>query len=330
MPTWSGILEEIIKTGNPPRFDDVRRKYLAALQKHTGRNVILYATRCTQPEYAGPPNLISIVDEDVQGMMEVVHGLKGDALDLILHSPGGVPEATESLVEYLRSKFKHIRVIVPQIAMSAATMLACAADVVVMGKHSFLSPIDPQLFIATPLGPRIAPAQAVIEQFQRAQEECADPAKLAAWTPMLAQYGPELLVQCERICEMSRELVRDWLQKYMLKDSPKAAAKARDIADWLSDHKLFKTHARHIPRHVLEEKGLKIERLEKDETLQDLVLSAFHAVTHTFSGIPAVKIIENHEGKAFIKIMQMAMLPVQPGSPPPGFQPFPPPTPGQI
>lgn len=113
------------------------------------------------------PELISIVDEDLQGLMEVIHGLRGPNLDIILHSPGGSPEAAEAFVRYLRSKFSHIRVIVPQLAMSAATMIACAADVIVLGKHSFLGPIDPQIILNTPLGVRSVPAQAITKQFER-------------------------------------------------------------------------------------------------------------------------------------------------------------------
>ena len=45
-----------------------------------------------------------------------------------------------------------------------------------------------------------------------------------------------------------------------------------------------------------------MEHLEEDQQLQDLVLSVFHASTHTFNGTAAVKIIENHIGKAFIKL----------------------------
>jgi len=55
-----------------------------------------------------------------------------------LHSPGGSIEAAEAIVTYLRSKFAHIRAIVPHSAMSAATMIAMACDEIVMGKHSFL------------------------------------------------------------------------------------------------------------------------------------------------------------------------------------------------
>jgi ClpP class serine protease len=151
MPTWGGILEELSQLklqGNQVPFDMVRRKYLVSLQQYTGRNVIIYASKWTRPQQLSP-DAISITDEDVQGFMEVFHGLKGDTLDLIVHSPGGFAESTEAIVSYLRAKFKDVRVIIPYAAMSAATMLACAADKIVMGKHSFIGPIDPQMGIVT-------------------------------------------------------------------------------------------------------------------------------------------------------------------------------------
>ena len=294
MPTWSGILQELqhsCKDNKPPDFDGVRRKYLVAAHEYTGRNTILYATKWTQPGPVLDERLISIVDEDLQGIMEVVHGLSGAGLDLILHSPGGSLAAAESLVTYLRSKFEHIRVIVPQLAMSAATMIACAADSVVLGKHSFLGPIDPQVTVNTKLGQRMIPAQAILDQFERAKDECQDPKKLGAWLPMLDQYGPDLLVQCENASQLSRELVTGWLAEYMLKGTKNKKAKAKQIASWLADHRHWKSHSRHIPRDALAAKGLKIERLEADQTAQDLFLSVFHATTHTFAGTPALNII---------------------------------------
>jgi hypothetical protein len=304
VPTWSGILGELeqskAETGTP-QFDAVRRKYLARLYDHTRREIILYASKWTQHDVNVSPDVVSVTDEDLQGIMEVIHGLSGLGLDLILHSPGGSLEAADALVQYLRSKFRHIRVIVPQLAMSAATMIACAADVIVLGKHSFLGPIDPQYILATPLGPRSVPAEAIREQFERAKAECQDPRNLAAWLPMLNQYGPDLLVQCEHAREMSKELVH-------------RASRATAIADWLADHSHFK-NSRHIPRDELRARGLRVECLEKDQALQDLVLSVFHATTHTFGGTSAVKIIENHAGRAFIKHVQPILVPA---SPPPG------------
>ena len=114
--------------------------------------------------------------------MEVCHGMERDQLDLILHSPGGSAEAAESIISYLRQHFSTMRVFVLQFAMSAATMTACAADQIVLGKHSFLGPTDPQVMLQTDLGARAVPAQAILDQFDRAQRECVDPAKLSAWS----------------------------------------------------------------------------------------------------------------------------------------------------
>jgi len=143
MPTWGEILTELKQTeekGVKPPFDAVRRKYIATACKRTGRNVVLYATKWTQAGGNIDPELLSITDEDIQGFMEVIHGLKGPNLDLIVHSHGGSAEATEAIVSYLRTKFSDIRVIIPQSAMSSATMLACASNRIVMGKHSFIGP----------------------------------------------------------------------------------------------------------------------------------------------------------------------------------------------
>ena len=99
MPIWSEILRELSKTaetGSAPDFDGVRRKYLAALQHHTGRNVVLYASGWLQKD--APPALTSINDEDIHALMEVTWGLHDKNLDLILHSPGGSPEAAEGIV----------------------------------------------------------------------------------------------------------------------------------------------------------------------------------------------------------------------------------------
>lgn len=230
--------------------------------------------------------------------MEVIHGLSGSELDLILHTPGGSLEVAEAFVAYLRSKFKHIRIIVPLMAMSAGTMIACSGDKIVLGKHSFLGPTDPQILLQTETGLRMVSAQSILDQFDHAQKECNNLKNLNSWVPMIRQYGPDLLDHSEKALEMSRELVENWLSKYMLKTDDKTA---KNIAKWLSNNKLFKTHSRRISREQLEKNGLKIQRLEDNQKEQDLFLSVFHATTHTFTGSGAIKIIENHLGRAFIK-----------------------------
>ena len=320
MPTWGEILGELTqlrKQGDTKLFDNVRRKYITSLYQYTGRNVIIYASKWTQSQ-PGAPDIISIIDEDVQGFMEVFHGIKGENLDLILHSPGGFAESTEAIVSYMRSKFKDIRVIIPYAAMSAATMLACAANKIVLGKHSFIGPIDPQMRVSTQLGIRTVPAQAILDQFELAKAECQDPKKLAPWLPILNQYGPSLLIECQNALDLSKKLVSQWLEANMFAGKPNSKQIAADISKKLAQHKELKSHGRHINRDKAKEMGLIIEDLEKDQTLQDLVLSVFHATTHTFDGTPAVKIIENHNGKAFVK--QQLMIGAMPPQKPPAKQ----------
>src|SRR3989339_569380 len=104
MPTWSDILGELVQSkseGNQPQFDGVRRKYLVGLSKYTKRDTILYASRFTQSSSTVSPEDLSITDGDLQGFMEVVHGLQNPNLDFIIHSPGGSIEAASGLVYYL-------------------------------------------------------------------------------------------------------------------------------------------------------------------------------------------------------------------------------------
>ena len=115
----------------------------------------------------------------------------------------------------------------PLAAMAAATMWALAGNEIVMGAHSQLGPIDPQL--VTPQGS--IPARAVIEQFERAKRECAqDASLLGAWLPILQQYGPALIEQCEAAEELARRLVRERLRNYIFQRQANAMQVARHFA----------------------------------------------------------------------------------------------------
>ena len=314
MPTWGEILQELDQAPRAPNggfdYDTVRRSYLAQLHTFTGRDTIIYYTDWFNT--AG--QVVSITLEDMQGMMEVVKGLHGPELDIILHSPGGSAEATRSLVRYLRTRFTHIRMFVPLAAMSAATMWALASDEIVMGHHSQLGPIDPQLVMR---GGSV-PARAILDQFDQARKElAADPANLPAWMPILQQFAPALLKQCEAAEQLSRRLVRDWLNQYMLAGNKRQADK---VARYFGAWRLHQSHGIGINRDDAKSHGVVVNDLEANPQLQDAVLSVHHAAMHTLGG-PAVKLIENHLGKAFVKAAQAMQIQV------PMVQPVPPPSP---
>ena len=95
--------------------------------------------------------------------------------------------------------------------------------------------------------------------------------------------------------------------------------KAENIVRYLGDHKKLKSHATPITREKLRELGLKIVDLESDQRLQDLVLSVYHATRITFQLTTAHKIVENSNGRSFIRIVNPPQQPLQnpPASKPP-------------
>ncbi len=300
MPYWDQILELVAVTADEdgiPDFDRVRRLFLQLLSQHTGRDTILYASGWIQKPEANDQS-VSVTDEDLQALMATSAGLKGPDLDLILHSPGGSVVAAEAIVLYLRSRFSNIRVIVPNLAMSAASMIACAADQLVMGKHSFIGPSDPQVLVATPYGWQLVAAYNVLRQFETAQNAASDTSEMAVWEPMLNQYGPDVLQRCNQSIALTKVLVKSWLEAYLLKHDPRQAEKT---ANQLTDGTAWGSHSRHIHRDWLTQRNVPIIQLEDEEVFEDLVLSTFHAATHTFVGTESVKIVENQLGRSYIK-----------------------------
>lgn len=319
MPNWGEILAEVGADANrlpngTPDFDKVRRAYLRRVWDLTGRDTFLYASDFLGPQGGSDDVLITL--GDVEGFMEVVSGTEGGELDIILHSPGGYAEAAESIMEYLRSRYRHIRVIVPLAAMSAATMMALGADEIVMAAHSQLGPIDPQITISTPEGPRGGPAKAILDEFERAKDDLKDPEAMPAWLPILRGYGPGLLARCEDAQELAESIVANWLERHMFAGSANAPAKAQAAAEWFADYDNFGSHSRGIGTQRIEEAGLdlKVTLLEDNPPLHDAVLSVYHAATITFRGTPARKLVENQNGQTYALLGQpfMQFQPPQP------------------
>lgn len=299
MPNWHDILNELKEAGSSQ--DIIRRKYLNLLSEKTGRNTILYYSGWLQKNNVGG---LQVNDADKNGLMTVIHKLDRDkGLDLILHTPGGETAATESIVDYLKSMFGNdIRAIIPQLAMSSGTMIACSCKEIVMGKQSSLGPIDPQF--------GGVPAHGIIEEFERAYEEIkADNTKMAVWQPILNKYNPTLVGECEKAIEWSEQMVEEWLRANMLNGDQDVDEKITTIIEELGDHAVNKSHSRHLSSEKCKEIGLKIEDLENNGEFQDLVLSVHHSCIHTLSSTNAYKIIENHEGIAFIQSKQNLVVP---------------------
>ncbi|MDP9523367.1 SDH family Clp fold serine proteinase [Pseudomonas putida] len=298
MPNWNDVLTEIAaesQNHGDLALDLVRRKYLAELSAHTGRNTIAYYSGWLTSNPSNPQ--LYVHDGDKNAFMTVVHGCQfNKGLDLILHTPGGDIAAAESLVDYLHQLFgSDIRVIVPQLAMSAGTMIACSAKSVVMGKQSSLGPIDPQI--------QNVPAIGVLAELDKAAADIkGDPAKLELWRVIIGKYHPTLVVSCEQAIKWAQEFVENSLKTVMFDGEANAQEKAKAIVEFLSDFDSTRHHSRHININRCREIGLKIEQMEEDDRLQDLILTVHHCYIHAMDGGRVAKVVENDRGVAQVRL----------------------------
>lgn len=274
----------------------IRNDKMTDLFNYTNRNVICYYSTWLQGNPTNQNPEVMINDNDMNGFMNAISQLdKTKGLDLILHTPGGVVTATESLVSYLRKVFNNdIRVIVPHLAMSAGTMIACSSKEIIMGKESSLGPVDPQY--------RGVPAQGVLKEFEEAMKQTlVAPNRSLIWKEIISQYRPTFLGECVNVVKLSNDLVREWLETCMFKKSKNKTAKINKIIDELASHDASKVHDRHYDYNKCKKLGLKVKMLESDSILQDKVLSIYHSyVLSTYKLNNSIKFIEAHNGNTLI------------------------------
>lgn len=332
--TWSKILEEFNAEHQTPGtkapWARVLGRKVDAVAVLTGRPLVIYGSACTSSGKQVTPQQLQIDPSDKIGFHDVIERLSGPNLDIILHSPGGFVEATESIVEEIRRKFSHVRVIVPSYAKSAATMLTMAADDILLDQDGELGPIDPQMFTQN----GVAPAEAIKEQFLKASKEITqDPNKLSIWIPILQPMGPALLVQCDNAIELGKRLVTEWLTRFMFKGVADGPDRAKAAANYLATHGNFNSHARPVRIEHLAPFGLNLSNLRAQAPLFATVWEVYCTMDLLFANTPIYKIFYNSMHDAMIRqIPQQIVLPVLPGQPPqapqqPPAPPAPPQTP---
>lgn len=265
MSSWSELLSEANRLANPLEYLDAKRQeLLKEISDKTNRNVITYYSAwLTKPNIAN----LDIVDVDKNAFMQAIYGMdKKKGLDLILHTPGGDIAAAESIVDYLHSVFgDNIRAIIPQMAMSAGTMIALSCPTIIMGKESNLGPVDPQY--------RGLSCQEAVDEFDQAVAEVSkNPASLPLWQIRISKYTPTFLVSCKNALDWSKSYTKSWLAKNYNLDEQAAEEMSKPFVE----HSETKSHSRHLSIDQCKQIGLNIENLEKDNDFQDLILSLHH------------------------------------------------------
>jgi hypothetical protein len=246
--------------------------------RYGARNrVITYVFRFGHPR-------ASMASNDIASLADVLKSVSGaEQINIVLHSPGGDGTIVEKMVDMCRSHLsgsnQKLRVIVPNIAKSAATVLALGADSILMGYCSELGPIDPQVPISVSGVTQWVSALAFVEARESLMYQIAEATKkkmpLAGLLQQLAGLNIPFTVEMENWIDFSEKTAETLLNKYMLRSKfakPTARRKkARAIATKLLSKQLFPVHGQFIDGPTAKKLELEVELLDKSDPLWDKI-----------------------------------------------------------
>lgn len=234
----------------------LRQAQIREMQKSTNCRLLCYV--------AG--NKAQITREDTIGMVEMLHNVpRGSNIDFLLHTGGGDIDAAEKIASMLRAALGEVgrlRVIVPDFAKSAGTLIALAADSIVMSDSSELGPIDPQ-FVKRD-GDGNLRWYSVLNYLEAYETICnqlrSNPSDLPTKV-MLSKLDPTTVVQLQATKARTRKLAEKHLQRWMFHEKKATYTK---IAGELMDLTRWQTHGQMIGWDDAKEMGLEIEYLVPD------------------------------------------------------------------
>ena len=127
-------------------LDAMRMRKIAQLERERNSRVILLVHRQETMKLLGFPIMRYIDVNDSEEVLRAIHMTGDDVpLDIVLHTPGGLVLAALQIARAIRGHKAKVTVLVPHYAMSGGTLIALAADEIVMSRHAVLGPVDPQL-----------------------------------------------------------------------------------------------------------------------------------------------------------------------------------------
>jgi ClpP class serine protease len=127
-------------------IEAARKRLLTRIEQQRGSRVILLIHRQETMSLIGFPILRYIDINDSEEVLRAIHMTDADVpIDLILHTPGGLVLAALQIADALVDRQGKVTVFVPHFAMSGGTLIALAADEIIMSPHAVLGPLDPQI-----------------------------------------------------------------------------------------------------------------------------------------------------------------------------------------
>lgn len=206
-------------------LEAARLQAISALEKQRGTRVIALIHRQEALALFGIPLFRYINIEDAEELLRAVRMTPPDRpIDLILHTPGGLVLASEQIARALCNHPAKVTVFVPHYAMSGGTLIALAADEIVMDPHAVLGPVDPQL--------GEYPAASVLRAV-----ELKGPQRVDDRTLILADVAQKAIWQVRRLLE-------EILSAKMPEDKAKQLAALLSEGTWTHDYPICAEEAK--------------------------------------------------------------------------------------
>ncbi len=208
-------------------LDSARLKLLEKLQQKRHSRVIALIHRQETMSLLGFPLVRYINIEDSEAVLRAIQMTDNDVpIDFILHTPGGLVLAAEQIACALKRHPAKVTVFVPHYAMSGGTLIALAADEIVMDENAVLGPVDPQL------GER--PAASILKVLERKPISEIDDDTL-----ILADVA-------EKAIRQVKTTVKELLLKHMDEENAERIAHIMSTGTWTHDYPITVSEARSL------------------------------------------------------------------------------------
>jgi len=209
----------------------MRARILQKLAKKRNSTVITMIHRQESIGLFGIPFYKFISIEDSEEILRAIRmAPKDKPIDLIIHTPGGLVLAATQIAKALKDHPAETRVIVPHYAMSGGTLIALAADKIIMDPHAVLGPVDPQL--------GQYPAPSIIKAVQKKGAEKVDDQTL-----ILADVAEKAINQVRNFVF---ELLKDRYGEKKAKELAQILTEGR----WTHDYPITVEEAKRLGLHV--------------------------------------------------------------------------------
>jgi ClpP class serine protease len=221
--------------------DAMRARKIAQIERERNSRVILLVHRQETMRFLGFPLVRYIDINDSEDVLRAIQMTDDDVpIDIVLHTPGGLVLAATQIARAIREHKAKVTVFVPHYAMSGGTLVALAANGIVMSKHAVLGPVDPQL--------GDSPAASLLKVVEQKPIAKIDDATL-----IKADVGRKAIAQVK---QTATELLRGRLPD----DKASALAEKLSTGTWTHDYPIFAS--------VAKELGLPVSTAMPDSVLE--------------------------------------------------------------